>query len=146
MIITVLNWIMVVLSTIAAVLAWRIYSITRAKSLLYIFVAMCLGIVTRALIALNGHNTLTTLLATVFWALWAFSLYLLLQLLTKYMKVGGIHDEEIRAEGEATGKAAGLIEGKEIGKAVQKAEARKEEIQDLHNSMKESKKEDKKNG
>lgn len=92
--INILNWIMIVLAIITAFLSWRIYRITLAKSLLYIFFAMCLGVVVRILIAVWSNFTYATYPSFAFWVLWTVGLYLLLKLLTKYMKTNGKHDEE----------------------------------------------------
>src|SRR5271157_4080766 len=97
MIIHILNWIMLLMSVITAVLSWCIFRITRAKSLLYIFFAMCLGVFTRLLIAIWGSYKWSTYPSFVFWGLWTVGLYLLYKLLKKYLKINGIHDAEIEA-------------------------------------------------
>ena len=147
MIINLLNWIMIILSVITAFLSWRTYRITRASSILCIFVAMTIGVITRVIIAINGHGLFTTILSTIFWAFWTAGLYLLLKLLTNFMKTGVVHDaivkEEGRVQGKAEGKAEGVTEGRIQGKAeglIQgnaegKAEVRAEEIKDLKDSL-----------
>jgi hypothetical protein len=141
MIVHVLNWIMLLMAVVTAILSWGIYRITKAKSLLYIFVAMCIGVVTRLLIAMWGSYMYSTYPSFVFWGLWMLGLYLLLKLLQKYMKTDGEHDAAMKAEG----KKEGIKEGKEIGKATEQEDQRTREIKDLDDSVKESKKE-KKNG
>lgn len=65
-------------------LSWQIYRITRAKSVLYIFMAMLIGVATRILIIYNYPYT--SILAAAFWLLWALGLFLLLRVLKKYIK------------------------------------------------------------
>ena len=128
MIIQILNWMMFAFAITTSYLAWMIYSITKAKSLLYIFAAMVLGAATRIVIAIWGNYKYSTYPSFVFWVLWTIGLYLLLRLLTKYIKSNGMHDAEIREEGKVEGKAEG------------KAEARLDEIKSLKNSLNKVKK------
>jgi hypothetical protein len=124
MIINLLNWIMIILSVITAFLSWRTYRITRASSILCIFVAMTIGVITRVIIAINGHGLFTTILSTIFWAFWTAGLYLLLKLLTNFMKTGVVHDAIVKEEGRVQGKAEGKVEGKAEGKAEGKVEGK----------------------
>jgi hypothetical protein len=66
-------------------LSWKIYGISKAKSLLCVFAAMVLGTANRAVIFFFGSSLITAIISAVFWALWVVGLWILLILLRKYI-------------------------------------------------------------
>ena len=80
-----LSYVILVEAIITVIISWAIYRKTMVKSMLCIFVAMCLGVVS-ILTTIVGEPFITykDIIRVAFWTLWVVGLYLLLNLLKKY--------------------------------------------------------------